>query len=53
VVNLSQGALESIAATDFFTVEVFTLRGLVTHYVLFSATRVAKEVPCLSGAKLR
>lgn len=26
---------ESIAATDFFTVEVLTLRGLVTHYVLF------------------
>src|SRR5687767_2989167 len=26
---------ESIAATDFFTVEVFTLRGLVTHYVPF------------------
>jgi putative transposase len=26
---------ESIAATDFFTVEVVTLRGLVTHYVLF------------------
>ncbi|WP_209005394.1 integrase core domain-containing protein [Steroidobacter agaridevorans] len=26
---------ESIAATDFFTVEVLTLRGLVTYYVLF------------------
>jgi putative transposase len=26
---------ESIAATDFFSVEVVTLRGLVTHYVLF------------------
>ena len=24
-----------LAATDFFTVEVFTLRGLVTYYVLF------------------
>ena len=32
-----------IAATDFFTVEVWTARGLVTHYVLFvvhHATRV-------------
>jgi hypothetical protein len=26
---------EVMAATDFFTVEVWTLRGLVTHYVLF------------------
>lgn len=26
---------ESIAATDFFTVEIMTWRGLVTHYVLF------------------
>lgn len=26
---------ECIAATDFFTVEVVTLRGLVTHYILF------------------
>jgi putative transposase len=36
---------ESIAATDFFTVEVLTLRGLVTHYVLFIlnlATRTVK-----------
>ena len=28
-----------MAATDFFTVEVWTARGLVTYYVLFSATR--------------
>jgi putative transposase len=27
--------LECMAATDFFSVEVFTARGLVTHYVLF------------------
>lgn len=36
---------ETIAATDFFTVEVCTLRGLVTHYVLFIldlATRTVK-----------
>lgn len=26
---------ESIAATDFFTVEGLTLHGLVTYYVLF------------------
>jgi putative transposase len=31
---------ECLAATDFFTVEVLTLTGLVTHYILFfSATR--------------
>ena len=36
---------ESIAATDFFTVEVLTLRGLVTYYILFVldlATRTVK-----------
>jgi len=26
---------ESLAATDFFTIEVLTMRGFVTHYVLF------------------
>ena len=34
-----------IAATDFFTVDVWTARGLVTHYVLFEihhATRVVE-----------
>ena len=34
-----------IAATDFFTVDVWTARGLVTHYVLFvihHATRVVE-----------
>jgi putative transposase len=36
---------DCLAATDFFTVEVCTIRGLVTHYVLFFldiATRVVK-----------
>jgi putative transposase len=42
--NLSQGALGSIAATDFFTVEVFTLRGLVTHYVLFILDLASRTV---------
>ena len=28
-----------LAGTDFFSVEVLTLRGLVTYYVLFCATR--------------
>ena len=27
--------MEVLAGTDFFTVEVFTLKGLVTYYVLF------------------
>jgi len=35
---------ESIAATDFFTVEVFTLRGLVTHYVLFVLDLASRTV---------
>ena len=35
MVEISADALECMAATDFFTVEVFTARGLVTHYVLF------------------
>jgi hypothetical protein len=26
---------ECIAATDFFSLEVYTIRGLVTHYILF------------------
>ena len=28
-----------LVGTDFFSVEVLTLRGLVTYYVLFCATR--------------
>jgi putative transposase len=35
---------ESIAATDFFTVEVFTMRGLVTHYVLFILDLASRTV---------
>lgn len=35
---------ECIAATDFFTVEVFTLRGLVTHYVLFFLDLASRTV---------
>jgi len=35
---------ESAAATDFFTVEVCTVRGLVTHYVLFVLDLVSRAV---------
>jgi putative transposase len=35
---------ECFTATDFLNVEVFTFKGLITHYILFCATRVAKEV---------
>ncbi|WP_129782362.1 DDE-type integrase/transposase/recombinase [Peristeroidobacter soli] len=35
---------DSIAATDFFTVEVFTLRGLVTYYVLFVVDLASRAV---------
>jgi hypothetical protein len=37
---------EAIAATDFFTPEVWTARGLVTHYILFvidHATRPSRR----------
>ena len=33
-----------LAGTDFFSVEVLTLRGLVTYYVLFCATRGCTRV---------
>jgi putative transposase len=35
---------ECVAATDFFTVEVCTLRGLVTHYVLFFLDLASRAV---------
>jgi len=35
---------ESVAATDFFTVEVCTVRGLVTHYVLFVLDLASRAV---------
>ncbi|WP_331068643.1 hypothetical protein [Steroidobacter sp.] len=36
--------MESIAATDFFTAEVLTLRGLVTYYVLFVLNLASRTV---------
>ncbi len=35
---------ECVTATDFFTVEVCTLRGLVTHYVLFFIDLASRSV---------
>jgi putative transposase len=35
---------ESIAATDFFTVEVLMLRGLVTYYILFVLDLASRTV---------
>ena len=43
-----------IAASDFFTTEVWTARGLVTHYVLFvihHATRVVHTRPSHAGVR--
>lgn len=40
--------LDVLAGTDFFTVEVFTLRGLVTYYVLFFIHLESRKV-CLAG----
>jgi transposase InsO family protein len=38
-----------LAATDFFTVEVLTLQGLITYYVLFFIHLDSRKI-CLAGA---
>ena len=40
--------LEVLAGTDFFTVEVVTLKGLITYYVLFFIHLESRRV-CLAG----
>jgi transposase InsO family protein len=40
--------MEVLAGTDFFTVEVFTLKGLVKYYVLFFIQLETRRV-CLAG----
>jgi hypothetical protein len=40
--------MEVLAGTDFFTVEVLTLKGLVTYYVLFFIQLETRRV-CLAG----
>ena len=40
--------MEVLAGTDFFTVEAFTLKGLVTYYVLFFIQLETRRV-CLAG----
>ena len=40
--------LDVLAGTDFFTVEVVTLKGLVTYYVLFFIHLESRKV-CLAG----
>jgi len=40
--------LEVLAGTDFFTVEVVTLKGLITYYVLFFIHLGSRKV-CLAG----
>lgn len=42
---------ETLAATDFFTVEVWTPKGLVTYYVLF-VMELATRCVCLAGITL-
>jgi transposase InsO family protein len=39
----------SIVATDFFTTEVWTARGLITHYVLFAIDHATRAVQILSA----
>jgi putative transposase len=34
-IDFIRAHLDVLAGTDFFTVEVFTLKGLITYYVLF------------------
>jgi hypothetical protein len=41
-----------LVATDFFTVEVLTLRGLITYYVLFFIHWEGRRV-CLAGVTRR
>jgi putative transposase len=40
--------LDALAGTDFFTVEVVTLKGLITYYVLFFIHLESRKV-CLAG----
>jgi putative transposase len=40
--------MEVLAGTDFFTVEVFTRKGLVTYYMLFFIQLETRRV-CLAG----
>ena len=42
-----------LAGTDFFTVEVLTLRGLVTYYVLFLSISTAAKSRCLVSHRIR
>jgi transposase InsO family protein len=44
VVDLLKAHFECIAATDFFTVEVCTLHGMATHFVLFFVSLASREV---------
>jgi putative transposase len=40
--------LDVLVGTDFFTVEVVTLKGLITYYVLFFIHLESRKV-CLAG----
>jgi hypothetical protein len=40
--------MDVLVGTDFFTVEVLTLKGLVTYYVLFFIQLESRRV-CLAG----
>jgi hypothetical protein len=35
VADVSAGALGALVAADFFTTEVWTVRGLLTYYTVF------------------
>jgi putative transposase len=39
----------SIVATDFFTTEVWTARGLITHYVLFAIDHASRAVQIIGA----
>jgi len=52
MVDVLEGPLEGLAASDFFTVEVRTSRGLLTHYVLFVMS-VAERVVHIAGITTR
>ena len=46
--KLIRAHLDVLAGTDFFTVEVVTLKGLITYYVLFFIHLESRKV-CLAG----
>jgi hypothetical protein len=52
MVDLPEGAWKVLLAADFLTAEVWTARGLVTHYLLFVMS-LADRVVAIAGLTTR